>query len=98
MLGVAFGYARHATAMGAQSLHGDWPGRAMSTVEAKHPEVVALHINGCSGDQNPLPRRTIPLLEKYVTRHAAVFTTCQWPCCLTLYDLTSCSLALQVRR
>ena len=65
VLGVAFGYACHSTVMGAQSLHGDWPGRAMSTVEAKHPEVVALHINGCSGDQNPLPRRTIPLLEKY---------------------------------
>ena len=60
--------------MGAQSLHGDWPGRAMSTVEAKHPEVVALHINGCSGDQNPLPRRTIPLLEKYGDDMAAVFS------------------------
>ena len=57
-LAVVFGYACHATVLGLQSLHGDWPGRAMATLEAAHPsgQMVALHINGCSGDANPLPR------------------------------------------
>jgi hypothetical protein len=51
VLAVAFGYACHATVLGAQSLHGDWPGRAMATLEAGAADLVALHVNGCSGDQ-----------------------------------------------
>lgn len=71
VLAVSFGYACHATVLGAQSLHGDWPGRAMATLEATHPNLIALHINGCSGDQNPLPRRSIPLMEQYGDAMAA---------------------------
>ena len=54
-----------------QSLHGDWPGRAMATIEAEHPGVTALHINGCSGDLNPLPRRKVELMEEYGDEMAA---------------------------
>lgn len=71
VLAVCFGYSCHATVMGAQSLHGDWPGRAMATLETAYPGLVALHINGCSGDQNPLPRRSIPLMEQYGDAMAA---------------------------
>lgn len=74
VLGISFGYACHATVLGAQSLHGDWPGRAMATLESTHPNLVALHINGCSGDQNPLPRRSIPLMEQYGDAMAAAVT------------------------
>jgi hypothetical protein len=70
-LAVAFGYACHATVLGLQSLHGDWPGRAMATLEADHPGLVALHINGCSGDANPLPRGAVPLVAEYGDKMAA---------------------------
>jgi hypothetical protein len=64
-LAVAFGYACHATVMGASSMHGDWPGCAMANLEGSGACSIAMHINGCSGDQNPLPRRKIELMEKY---------------------------------
>ena len=41
---MAFGYACHATVLGEQSLHGDWPGRAMATLEAANPGLTALHV------------------------------------------------------
>lgn len=74
VVAVSFGYSCHATVLAAQSLHGDWPGRAMATLEAAHPELLALHINGCSGDSNPLPRRSIPLMEQYGDAMAAAVT------------------------
>eukprot|EP01047_Picozoa_sp_COSAG01_P129459 COSAG01_NODE_58912_length_303_cov_0.764706_1_plen_47_part_10 len=29
----------------------------MAELERQHPDLIAMHINGCSGDTNPLPRR-----------------------------------------
>ena len=43
----------------------------MATIEAEHPGVTALHINGCSGDINPLPRRKVELMEEYGDEMAA---------------------------
>lgn len=48
VLAVCFGYSCHATVMGEQTLHGDWPGVAMANIEAEaSSSLVALHINGC---------------------------------------------------
>ena len=71
VLAVLFGYACHATVLGEQSLHGDWPGRAMATLEEAHANVIAMHINGCSGDTNPLPRRKDEYRVQYGDEMAA---------------------------
>ena len=44
---------------------GDYPGFAQIELEKAHPGAVALFWAGCGGDQNPLPRRTVDLAEKY---------------------------------
>lgn len=56
---VLFGYACHATTLGFQQFCGDYPGYAQEYLEKDHPGVTALFLNGCSGDQNPYPRRTL---------------------------------------
>ena len=63
--GLLFGYACHATTMGTLEMHGDWPGYAQQYVEEDHPGITALFLNGCSGDQNPYPRR----LPVFMHRH-----------------------------
>ncbi len=65
LLAVAFGYACHATVLGDYEINGDWPGFAQSAVEDRNPGVVALFVNGCSADQNPLPRRKVELAKRY---------------------------------
>ena len=59
------GYACHATVLGDYEINGDWPGYAQSAVEDRYPGTVALFVNGCSADQNPLPRRTVELAKRY---------------------------------
>ncbi len=34
-------------------------------------EAIALYCTGCGGDQNPLPRRSVPLAEGYGKQFAA---------------------------
>lgn len=62
---VLFGYACHPTTLSFAKWCGDYPGFAQLEIEAKHPGVTALFVNTCGGDQNPLPRRTVELCEKY---------------------------------
>lgn len=62
---VLFGYACHATTLGFQQLCGDYPGFAQQYIEEAHPGTVALFMNGCSGDQNPYPRRTLELAKQH---------------------------------
>jgi hypothetical protein len=62
---IAAGYACHATVLDQYFISGDWPGAGQRELEKRHPGVVALFWAGCGADQNPLPRRTIPLMEKY---------------------------------
>src|SRR5262249_47226098 len=50
---------------------GDYPGFAQIELEKAHPGAVALFWAGCGGDQNPLPRRTVALAEKYGKELAA---------------------------
>jgi hypothetical protein len=62
---LLFGYACHATTLGIQQFCGDYPGYAQEFLQADHPGVTALFLNGCSGDQNPYPRREL----EYAKRH-----------------------------
>ncbi|WP_425617194.1 neutral/alkaline non-lysosomal ceramidase N-terminal domain-containing protein [Anatilimnocola sp. NA78] len=63
--GLLFGYACHATVLSGYDWCGDWPGYAQQELEKRHPGCLALFWAGCGADQNPLPRRTVPLAENY---------------------------------
>ncbi|MCB1229117.1 MAG: hypothetical protein KDN19_02560 [Verrucomicrobiae bacterium] len=62
---VMFGYACHATVLSLMEISGDWPGYAQRYFEEDHPGTVALFLNGCSGDQNPYPRRLLHYAERH---------------------------------
>ncbi|NND06716.1 MAG: hypothetical protein HKN87_10080 [Saprospiraceae bacterium] len=65
LMAIAFGYACHPTVLNINRFSGDWPGFAQIELERAHPGAVALFFQGAGGDQNPLPRRTIPLARQY---------------------------------
>lgn len=62
---IVGGYACHATVLADFFVSADWPGAAQNELERRHPGAIAMFVAGCGGDQNPLPRRSIPLMEKY---------------------------------
>jgi neutral ceramidase len=62
---ILFGYACHPTTLNFLTWCGDYPGFAQLEVEEKHPGAMAMFVNTCGGDQNPLPRRTVELCKSY---------------------------------
>jgi hypothetical protein len=62
---VLFGYACHPTTLSFFTWCGDYPGFAQLELEKSHPGAVAMFVNTCGGDQNPLPRRSVALCQKY---------------------------------
>ncbi len=62
---IVAGYACHATVMGDYFVTGDWPGAGQNELQKRHPGAIAMFVNGCSGDQNPLPRHSMALVQKY---------------------------------
>jgi hypothetical protein len=56
MRAILFGYACHNTSLGNYQLNGDWAGFAQQELETRHPGAVALFVQGCGADINPLPR------------------------------------------
>lgn len=62
---ILFGYACHPTTLSFTKWCGDYPGFAQLELEQKHPGTTAMFVNTCGGDQNPLPRRTVELCERY---------------------------------
>lgn len=63
---IAFGYACHNTTLSSVTVppdeprylfNGDYAGFAQERLQQVYPEAVAMFVNGCSGDQNPYPRR-----------------------------------------
>jgi len=62
---LVFGYACHCTTMGHQKFNGDYAGYAQGMIEDAHPGATALFMNGCSGDQNPYPRRQLEYAESH---------------------------------
>lgn len=71
LLAVAFGYACHPTVLDLHQFSGDYAGFAQLEIEKQHPGTTALFFQGAAGDQNPLPRRTIPLARQYGRELAA---------------------------
>jgi hypothetical protein len=64
-IAVIFGYACHCTTLGHQKFSGDYAGYAQHSIEKVHSGAVAMFMNGCSGDQNPYPRRTMELAQTH---------------------------------
>jgi neutral ceramidase len=62
---ILFGYACHPTTLSFMQWCGDYPGFAQIELEKNHPGATAMFVNTCGGDQNPLPRRSVELCEKY---------------------------------
>ena len=62
---LVFGYSCHCTTLGHQKFSGDYAGYAQQSLEEAHPGVVSMFMNGCSGDQNPYPRRTTELAQAH---------------------------------
>ena len=62
---ILFGYACHPTTLNFLTWCGDYPGFAQLELEQAHPGATAMFVNTCGGDQNPLPRRTVELCQKY---------------------------------
>jgi hypothetical protein len=62
---LVVGYACHATVLNGYDWSADWPGYAQTELEKAHPGCTALFVAGCGADQNPLPRRTVELAQKY---------------------------------
>ena len=71
LMAIAFGYACHATVLDIYQISGDYPGFAQVELEKSYPGVTAMFFQGAGADQNPLPRRTIPLARQYGKELAA---------------------------
>ncbi|NUQ64106.1 MAG: neutral/alkaline non-lysosomal ceramidase N-terminal domain-containing protein [Pirellulales bacterium] len=62
---VVFGYACHSTTLSGYEWSGDYSGFTQIALEKEYPGSVAMFYSGCGADQNPLPRRTVELCQKY---------------------------------
>jgi neutral ceramidase len=62
---VLVGYACHATVLNTYQINADWPGFAQEKIEKAHPGAIALFMQGCGADANPLPRRSVELARSY---------------------------------
>ncbi len=65
LMAIVFGYACHPTTLSFTTWCGDYPGFAQIEIEQAYPDAQAMFVNTCGGDQNPLPRRTVELCQKY---------------------------------
>lgn len=54
--GILFGYSCHTTALGGLTINGDYAGFAQLALEKSFPGAVAMFVQNCGGDANPLPR------------------------------------------
>lgn len=68
---IVFGYACHPTVLNGYEWCGDYPGFAQIELEKRYPGATALFFQGAGADQNPLPRRSIPLARQYGKELAA---------------------------
>lgn len=63
---IVFGYACHATSAPADyQIGADWPGYAQAAIEAANPGAIAMFLNGCGADCDPMPRS----MEELPKRH-----------------------------
>jgi neutral ceramidase len=71
IMAVTFGYSCHATVLSFYQFSGDYPGFAQLELEKLYPGITAMFFQGAGADQNPLPRRTVPLAKQYGKELAA---------------------------
>ena len=71
LMAIAFGYACHPTVLSIYKWSGDYPGFAQMELEKAYPGVTAMFFQGAGGDQNPMPRRSVPLARQYGNELAA---------------------------
>ena len=71
VMAVIFGYACHPTTLSINKFSGDYAGFAQIEIEKLYPGATAMFFQGAGGDQNPIPRRTIPLAIQYGKQLAA---------------------------
>ncbi len=62
---IVFAYACHPTVLSGNEWSGDYVSFAQEELEKTYPDATALFFQGAGADQNPLPRRTIPLARQY---------------------------------
>jgi hypothetical protein len=68
---LVFGYACHTTTLSGYQWCGDYAGFAQIALEKGHAGTLAMLHAGCGADQNPIPRRSVELCQKYGTMLAA---------------------------
>lgn len=71
LIAIVFGYACHPTTLSINEFSGDYAGFAQIELEKLYPGAIALFFQGAGADQNPLPRRTLPLAIQYGKQLAA---------------------------
>jgi len=71
LIAVIFGYACHPTTLSINQFSGDYAGFAQIELEKSYPGATAMFFQGAGADQNPLPRRTLPLAIQYGKQLAA---------------------------
>jgi neutral ceramidase len=71
---IVFGYACHNTTLDDLQVSGDWAGYSQSSLEAKYPGAVAMFVQGCGADSNPLPRHSEALAKRHGEVIAAAAT------------------------
>ena len=65
IIALVFGYACHNTVLHGNEWSGDYAGYAQIALEKAHPGATAMFFQGCGGNQNALPRKTVPLATQY---------------------------------
>jgi hypothetical protein len=71
LIAIVFGYACHPTTLSINEFSGDYAGFAQIELEKSYPGAIAMFFQGAGADQNPLPRRTLPLAIQYGKQLAA---------------------------
>jgi hypothetical protein len=76
-LAVVFGYACHNTTIPPEDCRycGDWAGFAQAQIEQENPGCTALFVTGAAADQNPHPRGSVELSQRYGRALADAVTT-----------------------
>ena len=62
---IVFGYACHNTVLSDYQINGDWAGYAQAELEKSYPSAVAMFVQDCGADANPMPRHTVELAVNY---------------------------------
>jgi hypothetical protein len=62
---ILFGYSCHNTVLSDYQVNGDWAGYAEDEIEKDNPGTMALYVQGCGADANPLPRGNVDFAAQY---------------------------------